>query len=45
MTLSELCIRRPTMTVLLSLSLLALIRKRADWRAKLAEAEAGEAAQ
>jgi putative tricarboxylic transport membrane protein len=28
---------------LLSLSLLSLIRKRADWRAKLAEAEAGEA--
>ena len=31
--------------VLLSLSLLALIRKHADWRAKLAQAEAGEAAQ
>jgi putative tricarboxylic transport membrane protein len=30
---------------LLSLSALALIRKRVDWRAKLAEAEAGEAAQ
>jgi hypothetical protein len=29
----------------LSLSLLALIRKHADWRAKLAQAEAGEAAQ
>jgi hypothetical protein len=29
--------------VLLALSLLALIRRRADWRAKLAEAEAGEA--
>ena len=31
--------------VLLSLSLLALIRRRADWRTKLAQAEAGEAAQ
>jgi putative tricarboxylic transport membrane protein len=31
--------------VLLGLSLMALIRRRADWRAKLAEAEAGESAQ
>jgi TctA family transporter len=31
--------------VLLSLSLLAFIRRRADWRTKLAQAEAGEAAQ
>src|SRR6266849_1805334 len=34
-----------TAAVLLSLSLLALLRKRADWRTKLAEAEAGEGAQ
>ena len=29
--------------ILLALAALALIRPRADWRAKLAEAEAGEA--
>ena len=29
--------------ILLALSALALLRQRADWRAKLAEAEAGEA--
>jgi TctA family transporter len=30
---------------LLLLSLVALLRKRTDWRTKLAQAEAGEAAQ
>jgi len=34
-----------TAAVLLLLSLFALLRKRADWRIKLAEAEAGEGAQ
>ncbi len=34
-----------TAALLLSLSLFALIRKHADWRTKLAEAEAGEGAQ
>jgi TctA family transporter len=34
-----------TAALLLALSLFALIRKHADWRTKLAEAEAGEGAQ
>jgi putative tricarboxylic transport membrane protein len=34
-----------TAALLLALSLVALIRKHADWRTKLAEAEAGEGAQ